>query len=49
MKYVKPKDQGPRKNVDELCVAKQKCYDMAMQCAKNLKNNFSKVGAFSFE
>jgi hypothetical protein len=34
---------------DELRVAKEKCYDMAMECAKNLKNNFSKVGAFSSE
>jgi hypothetical protein len=38
-----------QKNVDELRAAKEKCYDMAMECAKNLKNNFSKVGAFSSE
>jgi hypothetical protein len=25
---------------------RKKCYDMTMECAKNLKNNFSKVGAF---
>jgi hypothetical protein len=37
------------RNVDELCAAKEKCYDMAMECAKYLKNNFSKVGAFSLE
>jgi hypothetical protein len=37
------------KNVDELRVAKEKCYDMAMDCDKNLKNNFSRVGAFSSE
>jgi hypothetical protein len=36
-------------NVDELRAAKEKCYDMAMECAKNLKNSFSKVGAFSSE
>jgi predicted RNase H-like nuclease (RuvC/YqgF family) len=35
------------KNVDELRAAKEKCYDMGMECAKNLKNSFSKVGAFS--
>jgi hypothetical protein len=35
--------------VDELRAAKEKCYDMAMECAKNLKNSFSKVGAFSSE
>jgi hypothetical protein len=38
-----------QKNVDELRATKEKCYDMAMECAKNLKNNFSKVGACSFE
>jgi hypothetical protein len=38
-----------QKNVDELCVAKEKCYDIAMDCAKNMKNNFSKVGAFYSE
>ena len=38
-----------QKNVDELHAAKEKCYEIAMQCAKNLKNRFSNVGAFSFE
>jgi chromosome segregation ATPase len=38
-----------QKNVDELRAAKEKCYEIAMECAKNLKNNFSKVGAFSSE
>jgi hypothetical protein len=38
-----------QRNVDELRTAKEKCYDMAMECAKNLKNKFSKVGAFSWE
>jgi hypothetical protein len=27
----------------------KKCYEISMECAKNLKNNFSKVGAYSFE
>jgi hypothetical protein len=36
-------------NVDELRATKEKCYDMAMERAKNLKNIFSKVGAFSSE
>jgi predicted RNase H-like nuclease (RuvC/YqgF family) len=36
-----------QRNVDELRATKEKCYDMAMECAKNLKNNFSKLGAFS--
>jgi hypothetical protein len=38
-----------QKNVNELRAAKGKCYDMAMECAKNLKNNFSRVGVFSLE
>jgi hypothetical protein len=38
-----------QRNVDQLRAAKEKCYDVAMECAKNLKNNFSKVGAFSSE
>jgi hypothetical protein len=38
-----------QKNVDELHAAKEKCYEIAMECAKSLKNNFSKVGAFSSE
>jgi hypothetical protein len=38
-----------QKNVDELRAAKEKCYEISMECAKNLKNSFSKVGAFSFE
>jgi hypothetical protein len=41
------KQSRAHRNVDELREAKEKCYDMAMECAKNLKNNFSKVGAFS--
>jgi hypothetical protein len=38
-----------QRNVDELRASKEKCYDMAMECANNLKNSFSKVGAFSSE
>jgi hypothetical protein len=38
-----------QRNVDELRAAKEKCYDVAMGCAKNLKDNFSKVGVFSSE
>jgi hypothetical protein len=38
-----------QRNVDEPRVTKEKCYDTVMKCAKNLKNNFSKVGAFSSE
>jgi hypothetical protein len=35
------------RNVDELRVAKEKCYNVAIECAKNLKNGFAKVGVFS--
>ena len=38
-----------QKNVDELHAGKQKCHEISMECAKNLKNSFSKVGAFSSE
>jgi predicted RNase H-like nuclease (RuvC/YqgF family) len=36
-----------QKNADELCAAKEKCYEISMGCAKNLKSSFGKVGAFS--
>jgi hypothetical protein len=36
-------------NVDELHAAKEKCCDVAIECAKNLKNSFARVGAFSSE
>jgi hypothetical protein len=38
-----------QKNVEELHQAKEECYNVAAECAKNLKNSFSKVGAFSSE
>ena len=38
-----------QKNIDKLRAAKEKCYEIAMECAKNLNNTFSKVGAFSSE
>jgi hypothetical protein len=38
-----------QKNVDELRAAKKKCYEISMECAKDLKNRFSKVGAYSSE
>jgi hypothetical protein len=36
-----------QKNVDELRAAKEKCYEISMECTRNLKTNFSKVGAYS--
>jgi phenylalanyl-tRNA synthetase alpha subunit len=38
-----------QKNVEELHQAKEECYNIATECAKNVKNSFSKVGAFSTE
>jgi hypothetical protein len=38
-----------QKNVDELRAAKEKCYEISMECPKNLKNSFSKVGAYFSE
>jgi hypothetical protein len=38
-----------QKNVDELHATNEKCYEISMECAKNLKNNFSKVGVYSSE
>jgi hypothetical protein len=32
-----------QKNVDELRAGKEKCYDISMDCAKNLKNYFLKL------
>jgi hypothetical protein len=38
-----------QKNADELCAAKEKCYEVSLECAKSLKNSFAKVGAYSSE
>jgi hypothetical protein len=38
-----------QKNVEEIHQAKVECYNVSTECAKNLKNSFSKVGAFSLE
>jgi phenylalanyl-tRNA synthetase alpha subunit len=37
------------RNVDKLCTTKEKCYDVAIECTRNLKNSFTKVGVFSSE
>jgi hypothetical protein len=36
-----------QENVDELRAAKEKCYEVYLECAKSLKNSFTKVGAYS--
>jgi hypothetical protein len=38
-----------QKNVEELHDSKERCYEISLECAKTLKNNFTKVGAYSFE
>jgi hypothetical protein len=38
-----------QKNYDELRASKEKCYEISLDCAKKLKDNFCRVGAFSFE
>jgi hypothetical protein len=38
-----------QKNVEELRDSKERCYEISLECAKNLRNNFSKVGAYSSE
>jgi hypothetical protein len=38
-----------QKNVEELCDSKERFYEISLECAKNLKNSFAKVGAYSSE
>jgi chromosome segregation ATPase len=38
-----------QKNVDELHESKERCYEKSLDCAKKLKDNFAKVGAYSSE
>jgi chromosome segregation ATPase len=38
-----------QKNVRELHDSKERCYEMSLECAKALKNSFTKVGAYSSE
>jgi hypothetical protein len=38
-----------QKNCDELRASKEKCYEISLECAKKLKDNFGRVGAFSSE
>jgi hypothetical protein len=38
-----------QKNVKELRNFKERCYEISLECAKTLKNSFTKVGAYSSE
>jgi hypothetical protein len=38
-----------QKNVEELRDSKERCYEISLECAKTLKNSFTKVGVYSSE
>jgi hypothetical protein len=38
-----------QKNAEELHDSKDRCYEISLECTKNLKNSFAKVGAYSSE
>jgi hypothetical protein len=35
------------KNIEELHESKERCFEKSLDCVKNLKNSFAKVGAYS--
>jgi hypothetical protein len=35
------------KNIEELRESKKRCFEKSLDCVKNLKNSFAKVGAYS--
>jgi hypothetical protein len=37
------------KNIEELRESKERCFEKPLDCVKNLKNSFAKVGAYSSE
>jgi hypothetical protein len=37
------------KNIEELCESKERCFEKSLDCVKNLKTSFAKVGAYSSE
>jgi hypothetical protein len=38
-----------RKNVEELCAFKKRCYEKSIECVKKIRTSFASVGAFSSE
>jgi hypothetical protein len=38
-----------KKNIEELRESKERCFEKSLDCVKNLKNSFAKVGAYSSE
>jgi hypothetical protein len=49
MKFARSKDLELKRCCEELCDSKEKCYEISLECAKKLKDNFGRVGAFSCE
>jgi hypothetical protein len=37
------------KNIEELCISKEKCFEKAMDCVKRIKIRFANVGVYSSE
>jgi hypothetical protein len=37
------------KNIEELRESKERCFEKSLDCVKNLKKSFAKVGAYSSE
>jgi hypothetical protein len=37
------------KNVEELCISKERCYEKSIDCVKKIKTSFANVGAYSSE
>jgi predicted RNase H-like nuclease (RuvC/YqgF family) len=38
-----------QKTTDELYASKERCYEISLECARKLKDNFARVGAYSFQ
>jgi hypothetical protein len=38
-----------QKDTDELRASKERCYEISLECARKLKDNFARVGAYSSE
>jgi hypothetical protein len=38
-----------RKNIEELCISKEKCFEKSMDCVRRIKTSFANVGAYSSE
>jgi hypothetical protein len=38
-----------QKNADELRASKERCYEISLECARKLKDNLTRVGAYSSE